>query len=871
MRRLKVGIAYFARGSRLGTLSVMTKFQWDTEEDDNWDEIGTEVRSSGRGWHQLVLPSIIALLLFAGGYAIYDRIDNTVDEVTVQTEVEVRSTVELLYERAAAGDVELFGAMMSGRDREWAAAQQSMMAGNGLLDRSAFGLTLAEKVPKVVAVELSPGLDSAEITATTHYRTPFSETVQFNLTIVMRKGDLLWLYAPSWTGNRSEVDEAFITSIESYWGNLLEEREMFYFEVSYWERDAALVTRMIDDMNDGIERLCQANDTLCRTQLPRFEIQFLWEPDLLARNAFDDEALALQRGSEQAGFDAPVSLPTPSLVGLPTDEASYQALLYGYADQIIKPAIEQLVGYECCLHRFYADALADRMMIDAGLKAEVLSAETHTTFFEKGDMQFNRLPGWTDISDPSEQTAETIEKRLVASTVVDFITSRFPIDPANALSLLNEHRQLDDWFYAALGDEAAANLTHDFFGPVTRNQVDVYLMIEFTRYLAEEGNLVKPRSQQNPPTSYPDSIVGLSCLSEHSSSFVRWDATTDQFETVYTIEQAAIVESAADSKTDSFLLTQIPFPGEGVDDDLAEIVWLSAAGAQLVAQGEIYPLGTYFYTRYGPQEVPRFMHRGTETLEFDLAACVDGVCPRIEYEGYPLNSPFDDKQAVTMWPNENKFIVLDGQGETIFEKAAVVSTVQARFWVSESELAYKFDSDETLYVIDLSTGDERPLLESAIFESAVLAERELNPESIRLEYWQNSVDRNELFVNVFAYETGGREEQRFGFIYDLLGQQITLQINDREIISASPNDQLLYVRSVIDGLSERSIFDRHSELEFVLPRTSYRPPVWLGAGEWLLISEFGQPTLLVAPMHKYYEVLNLPDGMSCHHAVKFPE
>jgi hypothetical protein len=46
-----------------------------------------------------------------------------------------------------------------------------------------------------------------------------------------------------------------------------------------------------------------------------------------------------------------VDLPTPTLIGVPTDERGYQRLLRGYASRVIRATLDELIADDCCVQK----------------------------------------------------------------------------------------------------------------------------------------------------------------------------------------------------------------------------------------------------------------------------------------------------------------------------------------------------------------------------------------------------------------------------------------------------------------------------------------------------------------------------------------
>ena len=84
----------------------------------------------------------------------------------------------------------------------------------------------------------------------------------------------------------------------------------------------------------------------------------------------DPETLATVHSQFPVTMDfTRIELPTPSLLAVPMDEAGYQALYRGYAEQVATVIITSLVGWECCNHQLFYEALLTEQLRRLGLRS----------------------------------------------------------------------------------------------------------------------------------------------------------------------------------------------------------------------------------------------------------------------------------------------------------------------------------------------------------------------------------------------------------------------------------------------------------------------------------------------------------------------
>ncbi|MGB1253646.1 MAG: hypothetical protein ACPG8W_23750 [Candidatus Promineifilaceae bacterium] len=359
-----------------------SNFDWQTEDETIWEGDSAEASPliTNRRWWT---PVLVLVALLIGGIG-YWQARQRVETVTEEVEVDLRSSIELVYQAAADRDMELFNSMLSGRDMGWVGTQQMLLKRDGLLDRSQFGLTLSETLPVVEQVVLSPDLFSAEITLTV----PYNETT-LQLPINFRKGTTHWLFAPP---------------PDQYWGeNII--RESNYLISQYPARDAELIERLIADLDD----LLQQSGTVEFGYYPperQIQLTFTTDPKVLLDIELDFSAEKL-------------TLPTPSLIGLPIDAQGYRALFNFYAMHVYAPVYAVGVGYECCEHLLFYKAFYDWRLSVVGVRDWPLTLADRDKVLARENDFMTDLQGWHKV-DLSE--VNTDEWRL-AYAIVDYINS----------------------------------------------------------------------------------------------------------------------------------------------------------------------------------------------------------------------------------------------------------------------------------------------------------------------------------------------------------------------------------------------------------------------------------------------------------------
>jgi hypothetical protein len=122
------------------------------------------------------------------------------DAVQVTVQQDISSTGELLREAGAAGDVELFTMLLSGRDPEWTRTQQQLVQQRLFWDRPAMNLQLQPGTSRSVSTTMDPNLQAAEHITQHLYQAQTAKgeinTVTLQQTTIFRQGEQGWLFSP---------------------------------------------------------------------------------------------------------------------------------------------------------------------------------------------------------------------------------------------------------------------------------------------------------------------------------------------------------------------------------------------------------------------------------------------------------------------------------------------------------------------------------------------------------------------------------------------------------------------------------------------------------------------------------------------------
>lgn len=393
------------------------KFDWQTEEEVVWDDLSPQKEETAASWRPSWLAvSLVVVVLSLAVAVVYRQVEQQVADATTAVKREVLATHKLVQTAAARGDGELFYSVLSGRDRRWTETQERLVARGLFVERDAFGLRMADAgTPEEVdlaqvVITLSPDLNAAEVL----FPQPFvidagdgvTETVTLQQTAVYRQGPRGWLYSPP---------------LPEFWGEEAQSQGD-YLTLVYPEREQVVAERLAADLDDTLAQMCRSLADINCPQDLHVRLRLETDPQTLVATA--DPETIINGGLR-------LDLPTPTLVGLPLDEAGYQALTRGYAVNVVSAVITDLVGYQCCDQGLFYQALLDKQLSQLDLRPWPLSAAVYEQMlgldYSAGTIYLN----WT-------VTSLRPDEDLQIHSLIDFLLARM----APTASLAEMQRQL---------------------------------------------------------------------------------------------------------------------------------------------------------------------------------------------------------------------------------------------------------------------------------------------------------------------------------------------------------------------------------------------------------------------------------------------
>lgn len=332
----------------------MTNFDWRTDEEQGWDRpraaepdksanesrwraVGRRARNGWRG--VLAVVFVLAAVTTVGARAVALRVQAAEDAVRE----EVRAAHYLAYDAARNGDEELYTSVLGG-DRAWQQAQETTFEHNAVFGRSVLGLKWQVDLEPLTEFELSPDLQQALVTSTVTYE---GYTGGDGTQPVMLQH--VWRYENDGTQWRLMPHE------EGFWQGWVTANGENVQTVMP-RRDEALADRLNEDIGARLDPICEVLGHCPRPF--RLHLRFEQNPETLH--------------TPSTWITAPrdrltISLPAPSLLGVPVNEVSYRALLNGYLRIVVNELLNSFVLRDPTNSDPFREALSRQIAVELDL------------------------------------------------------------------------------------------------------------------------------------------------------------------------------------------------------------------------------------------------------------------------------------------------------------------------------------------------------------------------------------------------------------------------------------------------------------------------------------------------------------------------
>lgn len=288
-------------------------YSWETDEEGEWELTPPTPTAPGGNQRRvffILLALVVVLIVLI--FNLFERRLAAREDIVRQNVVAAHRTWE---QAVARQDLELFSSLISRSDAHWYQSQRRLLMSGRAIDRSQLGLMLTPAPVDQFEVVLDSNWRQAELRFPQQYVVDDSEAEQIvtlDQTYVYQIRGSRWQAAPP---------------PPAFWGDT-RTREFGPLLVTYAERDAPVVEKMAGDLAREIDQLC-AQHSGARECSADGGIPIAFETDPESLLALGDADTPVLQGRT-------FLLPTPTLVGLPVDDAAYNALYKGYTERIVR-------------------------------------------------------------------------------------------------------------------------------------------------------------------------------------------------------------------------------------------------------------------------------------------------------------------------------------------------------------------------------------------------------------------------------------------------------------------------------------------------------------------------------------------------------
>lgn len=723
----------------------MARFEWQTEEEGDWGETVRSGDSEQPRRRLLPLVILALLVLAAGALAVYRTLERRVEDAASGMEEQVLASHEVVRYAAEQRDRELLTSFLSGRDGEWARAQEQLVQAGALFDRRGLGLrllpagapeTAGDGRLRVKEVSLSPDLTAADVLVEQAFAVGvghgLTETVWLEQSGVYRQGPNRWLYAP-------HEDEA------GYWGpwSTIDGR---FVTLAFPERDALFARRLAGELEGRLAELCNLYELTCPAGY-HLDVRLDGDPTTLL-TADEPSPLSV------VGEDGEVRLPAPTLVGRPVDDAAYRALARAYAAHVLGVALTRdLWQWACCEHTLLYRAILDEQLRRLGVQAHPLFPADYE------QLARGRFGLFEDLENVWREPRFLIGGGLGfgAQAIVAFVVEQNPeTSPTSMLSAMDAASVGRQWLPDVLGEEVEMeSLEREW--------------LSFLYGRAEQGVAA-------PPIPWPQQQGLLLCGAPAAANkrLYRYDPASNRLTEAlpgrgfsalqpFPNRSGALLFETEAAGAERNILLSLWQDEEPLPLDLIPLWNSEETNVSLTYNGSaLDPAGERMTLSVQGRE-------GETNVVLDLQACLDGECHARVLRGSLIWSP-DGARSLLVQGND--LLLADGDGRS--PRTLITGTIDAPFWLDNDTVAYlrgEPDSTGSTMLLALDVGDGRQGGQDDAEPRMLLHVDDLKPQlpadagALRLNRAQpNPADRDHILLTFFDAR-GEQSADRAGSTY----------------------------------------------------------------------------------------------------------
>ncbi len=394
-------------------------FDWHTDEETVWEEAKSPKRMPASSRQRVWKISLILLAVGIVALLLYRAAAQQIEQANSQIEAELLSSRDLNRQAVERRDKELFTSTLSGREPGWTSAMQYLfVAGWRQEGFSAFGL-IALDAPQIESVTIDPALNAGMVEATQTFSLPNPIHNQSQITLktveLYRRGSTRWLLSPP--------DDAFWGESLTFTGERL--------QATYPQRDSEIIESLAPEIDRWLGEMCsQIAGIQCE---PSYRMQIIFSTELTALTSLIEPESWLQAGVK-------VTLPTPSLIGLPADETGERYLGQIYSRLALSAAIGEQMGYACCRHIAFHQALLQMQLVQLGFSPPSDHTPIYQTWWGYDSMgRANRqvVMGWS---------ANELANAPNSELIIPYFAFLLDQNPNLAVTDLHRHLAVEDNF-----------------------------------------------------------------------------------------------------------------------------------------------------------------------------------------------------------------------------------------------------------------------------------------------------------------------------------------------------------------------------------------------------------------------------------------
>ncbi|HSH01526.1 MAG TPA: hypothetical protein VLL52_03335 [Anaerolineae bacterium] len=356
---------------------MSTDFRWETDE-NSWPEADPTnpppPSPPPRPIYQRPFWFSLGLILIILIATSYWWLQRRAQQQTNQIHTTIATNFTFIQQTAHNGDHDLLQAYLT-PNQGWQAEHTIITNQAHDRNRHPLGLTLNTITPTINTITLNPEQTTATLTYQYQY-TPLNRnthTTTLQQTATFHYNNNRWQLAPTNTD----------------WGPH-QTRTSRYLDLNCPQKDAPICDQLINDLDNYLHAVCQQLDgynTLCQDgSPPRVTLELSTDPLSL---------VDLHDPLHPYRTPNLLTLPTPTLIGLPQTEADYQTLSHGYARLLLQRFISDRLKWTCCNQLHFHHALIEQQIAQLGLPAHTLTpAQYETLYTRKTDILLTAFETW---------------------------------------------------------------------------------------------------------------------------------------------------------------------------------------------------------------------------------------------------------------------------------------------------------------------------------------------------------------------------------------------------------------------------------------------------------------------------------------------